>query len=704
MRFTIVCAAIAAGAAAFGSVIYVAPDGDDANSGTMAQPLRTPHGARDHVRKLRKSDASCRVEVVFADGRYTLSKPLALDGVDGGDARHSVVWRAANRGGAVFSGEMAMSSPKQDLSPRVMEMLPPVARGKVCAFELPKDVALPGFQHADCGGRGVEIPLSLFQCGRRLESARWPNDGYAKTGANIGENKFCHDSTMSKSGRFAFSDKARIAAWAKEPDLWAYGLWNYQWADAKTKVVECDPEKGEMAVDTGPLGFGIREKGGLFCVFNALSELDRPGEWVLDRKNRRLYVWPLDGARDFTVAFSAGLVSIRGAENVVFDGFVFEYSRQNAVRIVNSTNCAVVASVVRHTSESGIDVSGGRGNIVKGCDLYDLGEGGVNLGGGELKNLHRGDHVAENNHIHHFGELVANYRPGVRLSGVGCRAVHNLIHHTRHQAVSFYGNDHDISWNVIHDAVCYNSDAGAIYCCQRDWRLRGTVIEHNLIHYTGNRPKCGNCDAIYLDDNSSGNIVRYNVVNRANRGVHIGGGQDNLVEKNVFINCKMPLYLGGRGLGSFPNSPAGKGRESWMFKMLEKDRDIYLGEFWRMRYPRLGYVFDIDPVAAHDPHYTIMRDNLLVGCGKVARDVSTRVWNSICGTSSITNNVSLASDPGFADYQGFDWNLKEGTAARKLVGDMEVSKMGLYDSPDRISAAVKFSPDVTPAPGIGIME
>ena len=662
--------------------------------------MKTPQGARDLLRKFRGVGEPCNVEVVFEDGRYVLGEPLAMGGIDGGGARNSVLWRAANRGGAVFSGELEVTLLNDGLSSEVKNLLPPEARANILVFETAGDVSLPGFWHADCGGRGTEIPLALFQSGRRLESARWPNDGYAKTGANVGKNKVGHDSTMSKSGRFAFSDRARLAAWAKEPDLWAYGLWNYQWADAKTKVVECNTEKGEMAIETAPLGFGIREKGGLFCVFNAMSELDRPGEWVLDRKNRRLYVWPLDGARDFKLAFSSGLISIQGAEGIVFDGFVFEYSRRNAIRVENCTNCSVVASVVRHTSESGIVISGGRGNFVRGCDMYDLGEGGIYMNGGDLTTLHKAGHVAENNHIHHFGELVANYNPGIRLAGVGCCAIHNLIHHTRHQAIGFHGNDHEISWNVIHDAVCYNSDAGAIYCCQRDWRLRGTVIEHNLIHYTGNHPECGNCDAIYLDDYSSGIVVRHNVINRANRGVHIGGGQDNLVEKNVFVNCKMPLYLGGRGLGSFPNSEAGKGRESSMFKVLEKNRGVCLGSYWKSRYPRLGYVFDIDAVGAHDPHYTVMRDNLLVGCGKVKRDVSSRVWNSVCGTSCITNNLHFLSDPGFVDYAGFDWNLKEGTGARSLVGDLEVSKMGLYDCPDRISKAVKFSPDVTPVPPI----
>lgn len=700
--FAVVCLTLALAGCSRREVVYVAPNGDDANPGTADLPLRTPQGARDLLRRL-KADGKRTVprEVVFADGRYQLSAPLTLEGTDGGSSDRPVTWRAANRGKTVLSGEISIT-PVQSSADPMRELLPATARGKVLVFALPENVVLPGFRHADCGGRGIDIPLALFQSGLRLESARWPDAEYAKTGANVGANRFSHDAKVAKTGRFKFDDAVRLARWAKEPDLWAYGLWNYQWADAKTKVLDVDPVKGEMAIETGPLGFGIREKGGLFCVFNALSELDRPGEWVLDRKNRRIYVWPLEGERDFRIACADGLVTVRGASNLTLDGFLFEYVRRDAVRLLGATNCSVVASVVRRTSENGVVVDGGRNVVVRGCDLYDLGEGGIVLKGGDLKSLQPSGHVADNNHIHHFGELVANYRPGIQLRGVGCRATHNLIHHTRHQAIGFWGNDHVIAWNVIHDAVGYNSDAGAVYCCQRDWRRRGTVIEHNLIHYTGNRPRCGNCDAIYLDDYSSGVVVRHNVINRAHRGIHLGGGQDNLVEHNVFVNCGKPLYLGGRGLNSFPGSEAGKGRESSMFRKIEEDRATCLGELWTRHYPRLGYVFEIDPVVAHDPHHTQMRDNLLVGCGKIRRDVSDRVWNNIRGTSAITNNLEVAEDPGFADYRHFGWELKDGTAARALIGELGVSKMGLYASPDRISPAVRLSPDVTPVPDIGL--
>lgn len=671
--------------------VYVAPDGDDANPGTKERPLATATAARDALRRLRAASGPAAVE--FADGVYRQDAPVRLEAADGGTAASPVVWRAAHRGQAVFSGSVKPTSTGRVADPAVLELLPAAARDHVVYADIPGDLPLPGFRGGGCGTpqKLCEVPLSVFQGETRLEPARWPNEGFARTGENVGKAEARHDANFCRSGVFTFADE-RLAAWAKEPDLWAYGLWCYEWADAKAQVLKVDPAAGTIAVDPSPIGFGIRERA-QFHVLNALSELDRPGEWVIDRRRRRVYVWPLKDSGPLAFACAPGLLVARGTSHLILDGLVFDCARTDAVDLRDCSNCTVRAATVRRTSAWAIRIQGGVSNRVAGCDLYDLGEGGVFLSGGDFATLTPAEHVADNNHIHHYGNVVPNYKPGVQLLGVGNRATHNLIHHSRHQAVAFGGNDHTIAWNVIHDMCTFNDDAGSIYCCQRDWTRRGTVIERNLIHMTGKKPNPTHTEAIYLDDFSSGVVVRGNLINRASLGIYIGGGQDCTVDNNVILNCGRSVCLGSRGVETFAKSISGRGRESEMFRRLDELKPLLAGTLWRTRYPNLLKVRDFeDGVFAHNALYNTITNNVTGGCGFIEKDN----WSKVGPYCTVTNNLELKGDPGFADYGGFDWELRPDSPAAKMVGRTEFAKMGLYASPDRASPAVKFAPDVTP--------
>ena len=54
--------------------------------------------------------------------------------------------------------------------------------------------------------------------------------------------------------------------------------------------------------------------------------------------------------------------------------------------------------------------------------------------------------------------------------------------------------------------------------------------------------------AVYLDDCSSGTLVYGNVFYRAGRAVQIGGGRDNTVENNIFVECDPCIQVDARGL------------------------------------------------------------------------------------------------------------------------------------------------------------
>jgi hypothetical protein len=690
-----------------GFVLHVAPKGDDANPGTDAKPLATPAGARDALRTYRAKNGGLPpggAVIEFANGEYRMTEALTLGAEDSGTPEAPVVWRAAHRGEAAFSGAENVTGWKTVSDPTVLARLPTAAHGKVLVACLPGTDPIPDFGGGseECYSQRLNFPWWLYQDGRRLDCARWPNapatpaaseEGYVFTGETVG-GETAQDSfgPRSQSGVFRFRSP-KLAAWTKEPELWTYGLFLHEYADMKMSVTNIDAAAETIALDNRyyPRGF---KRHAPFYVFNALSELDKPGEWVLDRAARKVYLWPLGdiAAKPPIFGKTLFLVAATNLACTAFEGLVFEYPRRDALLFANSSNVVVRACAVRHTGAWGVTVTGGTAARVEGCDLTDLGEGGIRLSGGDPETLAPARHAADNNHISHYGQVIPSYRPGVSLAGVGCEATHNLIHHSVHQGVWFNGNDHRIAFNVIHDTCLYNDDAGAIYCCQRDWTKRGTVIEYNLVHMTGKQPCATADDAVYLDDFSSGNVVRGNILNRASLGVHVGGGNGNVVEKNVICGTERAVLLGGRRGKNFGGVHE-QGAKSYLYQKILKNRTLIESEPRLSRYPELARLFTVTNFAlAHDPLFNRISGN--VSCASGPFHCPLR--NDIAPYLTETNNLDVAGDPGFTDYPRLDFSLKSDSPARKVIGgDTRFAEMGLYASPWRFSPPVKYGEGVT---------
>ena len=63
--------------------LYVAPNGNDANSGTMDRPLATLEGARDAIRVLIKSQKG-NISVLFRGGIYYFTQMVHFGPEDSG--------------------------------------------------------------------------------------------------------------------------------------------------------------------------------------------------------------------------------------------------------------------------------------------------------------------------------------------------------------------------------------------------------------------------------------------------------------------------------------------------------------------------------------------------------------------------------------------------------------------------------------------
>jgi hypothetical protein len=168
-------------------------------------------------------------------------------------------------------------------------------------------------------------------------------------------------------------------------------------------------------------------------------------------------------------------------------------------------------------------------------------------------------------------------------------------------AVGFSGNDHVIENNEIHDVCLESNDAGAMYA-GRDWTMRGTVIRNNYLHnITGFRDQ--GCVGVYLDDMFCGTRIENNLFFRVTRAAFIGGGRDNTVIGNIFVDCRPALHVDDRALGWAADTVP--------TTMMERLNAMPFGEGpWRERYPKLLEILDDDPAA---PKGNIVAHNLSVG-------------------------------------------------------------------------------------------
>ena len=660
------------------------------------------HDAQEKVRAmLRENPSQARlsgIEVVLADGVYRLSRPVVLDERDSGTNGIPVVWRAAHRGKAVISGSVDVEPVAIDWSRPPASLIPEESRAEIKAYRIGGKDPIPGWRDGWMQKQLNETPIQVHLGGKRCRVATWPKKEYARTGQPVtpivdSYNKWGENWYASFGGDFHVTGVPQLAEWAKEPDLWAFGMWRFEWSANTSPVLKIDPVAKVMCVDTNQVAYGFLPNKP-YNVFNAFSEIKERGDWAVDRGTRMFYIRQVGDEKPEVSLTPNIFVGGARPHDITFQDLVFEHSRMQAVRFAGARRITVRGSLFRGIGDVAVAFGGDcRMCVVNGCDFYDLGKGGVSLAGGVQKTLTPSSNVVENCHIHHFGIVSPIAQSAITMSGVGCRAEHNLIHHFAHQGITWSGNDHYCGFNVLHDGVMYNDDAGMIYMSSYDWSYRGSVCEYNCIFMAGKQPLSSHVNGIYMDGWTSGVTVRGNIVNRASKGIYMSGGNDNVVVDNLVVNCQLGIDLSSLGADSFAKAAPLQGENSFLYKKLLAKRGMIETELWRTRYPRLIDLLTMtNKVDAHNAYWYKCTNNVMCAT------TGLRVGNAkkVLPTHFMKDNQEFEGDPGFVDYEGFNWELREDSPARKVLpSGTRFAEMGLYDSPWRFSPAVKHGDDMS---------
>ncbi len=536
---------------------FVAPAGNDAGPGSQDLPFATLPAARDAIRALKKAGKlpPGGVTVSLRGGIYQCTSTFALGAEDSGTPEARITYRAYPGEQVRLMGGKKIDRFSQVTDADILNRLDPAARGQVLQADLR---ALGVTEFGDLHSRGFSRPmtpahLELFFNGRVMQLARWPHDGYthiaaipAAAGGDDG-----HGETIGKLEAGFYYEGDRPTHWQQRDDLWVHGYWAWDWANSYEQVATLDTDK-HLLITRPPYGLYGYRAGQRFYFLNILEELTHPGDYYLDRHTGILYFWPPEPLAQGEACISlldTPLVSLHDVSEITLRGLTLECTRGCGIVMRGGTQNLIGGCTLRDIGNYAIDIEGGSRHTVTGCDIYQTGDGGIILNGGERGTLTPGGYAALNNHIHDFGYWSRCYQPAIMVHGVGNRAAHNLIHHGPHTAILLSGNDHLIEFNDISHVCLETGDVGAFYM-GRDWTQRGNIVRDNYFHETGG-VGMGSM-AVYLDDCTSGVTIFGNIFYRTQRAAFIGGGRDNVVENNVFVDCTPAVAIDGRGLDQSP--------------------------------------------------------------------------------------------------------------------------------------------------------
>ena len=118
--------------------------------------------------------------------------------------------------------------------------------------------------------------------------------------------------------------------------------------DPASKRVACGPyEQGGWAWSRSS---GSTKAGIKYFAFNLVEEMDRPGEWYLDRREGHALflsaIRPIQATMEIGM-LSVPMVAVAGAAHVHFEGLVFDLSRANGMVMHDCEDCLIAGCTVQ---------------------------------------------------------------------------------------------------------------------------------------------------------------------------------------------------------------------------------------------------------------------------------------------------------------------------------------------------------------------
>lgn len=480
------------------------------------------------VRKALRADGGYALTLQLDAGTFSLDKGWHLDGTAlPSGIRELTIAGAVGKQPTELIGSRTLAS--LGASVRKPEEGQPIRVG------LPVS-AMPVLLPAELS-RGEQILPGLFDSLGPLELARWPETGWAP---------FSHEA--HSANRISFDTSSTIwQSLQADSDVIALGFFRYGWLAEYLPIAGTSVAARYVELAAAPR-FGLHTVGRVRFL-NVSLGLTSPRRFRVDSRYAHLMLSPTtrEPLQLRLAMLSEPLISIRGGKNWTVKNLQLAESRGHGIVVDDAIDLQLADITIHGIGLSAIKVTGGSRVKIRGCSLEDIGQQAVILDGGDRRTLQPAHHELADCRITRSSQSTLTPSGAIRLLGVGMLARNNVIEDVPQSAVYFDGNEHRIEHNSISRACRDAEDCGAIYA-GRDWTFRGNSIVHNDIKDIRAPIASGTAVAIYLDDMLSGTRVERNLIINAGYGVLIGGGRDNVVRSNLFVQTDIPIHLDDRAL------------------------------------------------------------------------------------------------------------------------------------------------------------
>ena len=448
IQYTILFCLLACCSLRADQTITVEPDGT----------IATLEEARLKVREIKKEQPGKPITVLIKGGVYPLRETVVFGLEDSGAEGAEVVYKAATGEEPVFTGGVAITGWKKlPADPRGVSEK---ARGKLWVAEIPKDVDQPW------------VIRSLYDGESLLKRARSGSFRYAdiekkndsnRQGKKLTSQLEYEGKPVAPFDRSVHYKNDDLKDWPNPSDIELI-LKDRPWLANIISLDRIDTEKriAHLAVDPTYQPINPRNR---YWVENAIEYLDEPGEWVVNTKEGRIYMWPEKDMAEMNVMapYLQEFIRVEGAEDgpaashLRFEGLTFThgvrdtllakdkglqhdwemYDKGNAVlRFRFAEDCEVKSCVIKSSSGTGIRLDLHCQRIkVTSNHLHHLGGGGVVLSGygPGTKDVNK-NNIVHDNYIHHIGDLLL-HSAAIFIAQSG----HNEISHNTIRDVPYNG-------------------------------------------------------------------------------------------------------------------------------------------------------------------------------------------------------------------------------------------------------------------------
>ncbi len=618
-----------------GTALYVDASASEGGDGSKDAPFISIPEAQTKIREMKSGEGLPEggITVLVASGEYSAADAISFTADDSGTKECPIVYKAAEKGGAVISGGITISPDKfvsltDDEKARLNDE---TAKDNVKKVDL-TEFGITAEDLGEMFSVGADVAAAykgmahamLYIDSEKMPLSRYPNesddDPCLRTGAGDGSVSF-ELLTVGEFEAQAMALKERGLNWDTD-DIWLSGFLCYGWADSSIPVESFDPESLKVTLEHSPRYGGIKLVKA-FYFYNVFAETDVPGEYYIDRDSMTLYLYPTENFDDSTIVLSLSddvLITAKDASYISFDGFTVTATRANGI-VLSGDNITVENCHLYGISGNAIDAAGTHITI-KNNEIAQIGLHGINIRGGDSGELVMAENLVYNNYIHHWNREGNTGGYAVVIGGCGTTLSHNEMHDAPHQAVAWSGPKHTLEYNKIYNVCLTTDDCGAIYNGRNAYSY-GCVIRYNYIYDIG-APGTSS-GGIYLDDAVSGQHVYGNFIcNVSGRGIQVGGGRDNIIENNLIIDCNMqPIDYDSRS-----REGVIKGDGDWLTEGTFYRETITLGasyksyqekQAWLDAFPTYGdiipfsaeYTGDIDdPNLSANPANSVVRKNI----------------------------------------------------------------------------------------------